>query len=384
MAKAAAKWKRVKLGDIVERHVQRVRETVGYSRFVGVDDLDTEDLRLRRHGVIGVDEIPPTFRFAFHEGMVLVPTRRPRLRKCAVAPFDGLTGEKILVLKPLARGDLHPEFVQHLLASSAVQNWNIGKEIGSVTPHFRWADMAEFEFELPPMDIQVHAARSFDALLRVDDSLRDAASCAQLQERSFLHQHFAAENRQGTSVMEHVDALSGGTPSRGNGLYWNGDFPWLSPKDMKTHVLDDTSEHITDAAIAAGHTVAPGGATFIVVRGMILQHTFPVCRASVPMAFNQDVKALVPRDGVEPKYLSLWFRWAAPHMLRLVSETSHGTKRLESDRLSLVPFSRASLDVQRAFVDQFETVETAGNALRLRRMKAAHARRAVAQTMRLP
>jgi type I restriction enzyme S subunit len=384
MARGSTTWKRVKLGDIVERHVQRARDVAGYTRFVGVDDLDTEDLRLRRHGEIGVDEIPPTFRFVFREGLTLVPTRRPRLRKCAVAPFEGLTGEKVLVLKPIARSDLHPGFVQHLLASPAVQNWNIGKEIGSVTPHFRWVDMAEFEFDLPPLDIQVHAARSFDALLRVDDSLRDAESCAQLQEHAFLNEHFSAENRQGVSVMEHVDALSGGTPSRSNGLYWNGAFPWLSPKDMKAYMLDDTSEHITDAAIADGHTVAPAGATFIVVRGMILQHTFPVCRARTPMAFNQDVKALVPRDGVDPTYLSLWFRWAAPHLLRLVSETSHGTKRLESDRLSLLPFSRAPIDVQRTFIDQFETVETGSKALRQRRMNATQARRSLIQTLRLP
>lgn len=173
MAKGAATRKRVKLGDIVERHVQRVRDVAGYSKFVGVDHLDTEDLRLRRHGVMGVDEIPPTFRFVFREGMVLVPTRRPRLRKCAVAPFEGLTGEKLLVLKPIARGDLHPGFVAHLLASPAVQDWNIGKEIGSVTPHFRWADMAEFEFELPALEEQ---RRIVAALSAVEESLQALCS----------------------------------------------------------------------------------------------------------------------------------------------------------------------------------------------------------------
>lgn len=179
MAKGSTKWKRVKLGEIVERHVERVRDVAAYSRFVGVDDLDTEDLRLRRHGVIGIDEVPPTFRFVFREGMVLVPTRRPRLRKCAVAPFDGLTGEKLLVLKPIARSDLHPAFVPHLLASPAVQNWNIGKEIGSVTPHFRWVDMAEFEFALPPVEEQRRIAavlREVRTVIECATTLRDAAS----------------------------------------------------------------------------------------------------------------------------------------------------------------------------------------------------------------
>jgi type I restriction enzyme, S subunit len=74
MANRSVTWKRVKLGEVVERHVERAHELAGFSRFVGVDDLDSEDLRLRRYGVLGVDEIPPTFRFIFRQGMVLVPT----------------------------------------------------------------------------------------------------------------------------------------------------------------------------------------------------------------------------------------------------------------------------------------------------------------------
>ncbi|WP_437327892.1 restriction endonuclease subunit S [Sorangium sp. So ce381] len=175
MARTRAGWKRVKLGEIVERHVERAGDVAGYSKFVGVDHLDTQDLRLHRHGVIGVDEIPPTFRFVFRQGMVLVPTRRPRLRKCAVAPFDGLTGEKILVLKPTARSDLHPGFIEHLLASSPVQNWNIAKEVGSVTPHFRWTDMAEFEFILPPLEEQRRLAAVLQRAADVACEFRNAA-----------------------------------------------------------------------------------------------------------------------------------------------------------------------------------------------------------------
>lgn len=157
-------WKRVKISQIVERHVERSCDIGDHTKFVGVDDLDTEDLRLRRYGVIGVDELPPTFRFVFRKDMILVPTRRPRLRKCAVAPSDGLTGEKILVLKPIVRSDLFPGFVRHLLSSPPLQQWNIEKEVGSVTPHFRWGDMAEFSFALPPLERQQRIANLLDAM----------------------------------------------------------------------------------------------------------------------------------------------------------------------------------------------------------------------------
>ena len=81
------------------------------------------------------------------------------------------------------------------------------------------------------------------------------------------------------------DWRSGGTPSKSRTEYWDGTVPWVSPKDMKIFSLHDTQDHISERAIADGARYAPSGAVFIVVRGMILAHTFPVCLAARPMAF---------------------------------------------------------------------------------------------------
>ena len=37
----------------------------------------------------------------------------------------------------------------------------------------------------------------------------------------------------------------GGTPSRDNPEFWNGDIPWVSPKDMKSEVISGAAECIT-------------------------------------------------------------------------------------------------------------------------------------------
>jgi type I restriction enzyme, S subunit len=85
--------------------------------------------------------------------------------------------------------------------------------------------------------------------------------------------------------------------------------------------------------------VAPTGATLVVVRGMILAHTFPVARCVVPMAFNQDLRALVPGVDLLPEYLTLWAEWSGPWFLSRAGESSHGTKRIEGDTLesALIP-----------------------------------------------
>ncbi len=123
--------------------------------------------------------------------------------------------------------------------------------------------------------------------------------------------------------------LSGGTPSKANPAFWAGALPWVSPKDMKVFRLGDTEDHISDRGAESGSRTVPGGAVFVVVRGMILAHTFPVCLAGREMAFNQDVKAGIPGPGLSGGFLGHWLVGNSHGLLGIVTEATHGTKRIE-------------------------------------------------------
>ena len=126
---------------------------------------------------------------------------------------------------------------------------------------------------------------------------------------------------------------SGGTPNKAVAEYWDGDVPWASSKDLKSETLSDTCDHITQAALDEGAAVlVPAGSVLVVVRGMILLHTFPVVQILVPMAINQDVKAVAPVDGVTAAYLPWLFRGSTTETFSRVDEAAHGTKvlRMES------------------------------------------------------
>jgi type I restriction enzyme S subunit len=84
----------------------------------------------------------------------------------------------------------------------------------------------------------------------------------------------------------------GGTPSRENLSYWNGDIPWVSPKDMKAERIAGAEECITETGLAASTTsMIDQGSLLLVVRSGILKHTIPVAINDVPVALNQDMKA---------------------------------------------------------------------------------------------
>jgi type I restriction enzyme S subunit len=108
--------------------------------------------------------------------------------------------------------------------------------------------------------------------------------------------------------------VGGGTPSREEPEYWGGDIPWVSPKDMKREVISTAEEAITEAGLAnSTSTLVPAGAVLMVVRSGILKHTIPVATNSVPVALNQDMKALRFHPEV----------CLAPYFLRWVQGFNH-------------------------------------------------------------
>ncbi|WGL64955.1 restriction endonuclease subunit S [Pseudomonas sp. CW003PS] len=149
---------------------------------------------------------------------------------------------------------------------------------------------------------------------------------------------------------------SGGTPSRAVASYWKGDVPLLTPKDMKSFELSDTMEHVSAAAANSGSRLMPAGTVFIVVRGMILAHSFPVVLAAGPMAFNQDVKAISAGAQLDPRFLAYWLVANTDGFLRKVTEATHGTKKLDMENLVGFPIGLPSLQEQAAITARLEAV----------------------------
>jgi len=126
---------------------------------------------------------------------------------------------------------------------------------------------------------------------------------------------------------------SGGTPSKSEPKYWDGNMPWVCPKDMKCFDLGRTIDTITPLGARTGSKVVPRDTVMIVVRGMILAHTFPVSITRSDMAFNQDIKAIIPFEFISGRFLAYWFYSNGSQLLKIVTTATHGTKRFDINDL---------------------------------------------------
>ena len=122
--------------------------------------------------------------------------------------------------------------------------------------------------------------------------------------------------------------LSGGTPPRADEASWDGDVPWLSAKDFSSAGLKPPTAFITGEAAQKHSTVVPEGALVMVTRGMALIKGIPVGITDKTAAFNQDLRAVVPRRDVDVRFLRFALIGRRAALARHIDRAAHGTAKL--------------------------------------------------------
>lgn len=264
---------------------------------------------------------------------------------------------EFIVLAPRPNLTL-PKFVYYLAKNQTFRSFAISRMRGtSGRQRVPTTVFDEFEVGVPPLSEQ----RKITAILSsVDDAIEKTQAVidqVQIVKRALMQElltrglpgrHTRFKKTEIGEIPEEWKLMplgdvgswsSGSTPSKRQPEYWNGTIPWISPKDMKQTRIDDAIDHVSKAAIDKGIRITPRDSILIVVRGMILAHTFPVALTLTDVAFNQDIKALVPNEHFAPEFLLYWLENQQKRVISLVDSSSHGTKRLPTSKLfaELVP-----------------------------------------------
>ena len=146
-------------------------------------------------------------------------------------------------------------------------------------------------------------------------------------------------------------SMGGATPDKANSDYWSGTIPWVSPKDMKRDQISDAEDHVTEDAVtdSALHMI-PANSVLVVVRGMILAHSFPVAITTEPVTINQDMKAIQCGPLLNPHFLQAVFQGLASALVSLTDESAHGTKKLDTEVLAKFEIPLPPIQEQQSIV----------------------------------
>ncbi len=362
-ARAGSKeeWRRIQFRDAVKCVNESCADPAarGLERVVGLEHLDPEDLQIKRWANIAGGT---SFSRVFRKGQVLFGKRRAYQRKAALADFDGICSGDILVFE--ARPDvLLPELLPFIVQSDGFFAHALGTSAGSLSPRTRWSDLATYEVALPPITEQKRIAAILWAANENQECLREVLDSASALKRAMLTEEFDGHEVATIALRDAGTWLSGGTPPKDDSSLWTGDLPWVSPKDMKVPLLENAQDHITHKACQDFSKIVAAGATLIVTRGMILAHTVPVCLAGRTLAFNQDIKAVVPSTQFDARFLFYYLQHRATALLQMVDDSTHGTKRLATGPLMEMRMPCPPMFLQRETVARLSKADSGMQAI---------------------
>ncbi|MCY2996087.1 MAG: restriction endonuclease subunit S, partial [Planctomycetota bacterium] len=201
---------------------------------------------------------------------------------------------------------------------------------------------------LPPLEVQTEIVAEIKGYQNVIDGAR--AVLDNYRPHIPIHPDWPT-----TTIGETCALSSGGTPSKANENYWIGDIPWVSGKDMKLDRIGDAALHISKSAVEESATkIAPVGSLLILVRGMGLANGIPIAEVTSPCAFNQDIRAIHPPQGVSPSFLLFTLRSHLSQFEKVLNTAAHGTLKIDTDDLRNIRFPLPPLATQQAIVAEIE------------------------------
>jgi len=331
---------RVSLGALCELiAVQRHPADLPQAQYVGLEHVSSG--RMRWAGVGKASEMQ-SHKFAFQRNDVLYGKLRPYLDKAVLANSDGLCTTELLVLR--AKHGVSPRFLACVVHAPDFISHAMAGVTGAHHPRTSWNHIADFELPHYDLDAQQTIAallwRVHDLIAACEMSTGAAQALKQVSMRELFTRGLRGEALKETetglmpkswiprTILELCEIWSGGTPRKSVAEYWTGNIPWVSGKDLKAPALNDAIDHVSAAGVAAGSRIAPAGAVLLLVRGMGLAKDLPVAVINRPMAFNQDVKALVSRGQYSGQFLRSAIYAGKDRLLSQIVPSAHGTMTL--------------------------------------------------------
>jgi type I restriction enzyme S subunit len=194
-----------------------------------------------------------------------------------------------------------PKFLYYFLTTVGLGEMNQAGGIPSQTQSV----LNELKVPVPLLDVQREIVRILDTFTELEAQLE-----AELEARRAQYVHY----RQ--AILRQIDAdavpLSslgswhgGVTPSKANPAYWeSGTIPWLASMDVSNEDSDEIRGRVTPLAIAETPLrLLPSPSVAVVMRSNILRRVLPIGLIKVDTTVNQDMRLLVPGDGVDAEYV---------------------------------------------------------------------------------
>ena len=378
-----ADWTRVAFGDVVRKVSEKVDPwESGLERYVAGEHLDTDDLRIRRWGLIGADYLGPAFHMRFKPGHVLYGSRRTYLRKVALADFEGITANTTYVLEVKEPKVLMPELLPFIMQTEAFHTHSIARSKGSVNPYVNFSDIACFEFPLPPIQEQARLVEVFSATWRLLEATIRAKSRAETLFEAHLrgrmafglkpsdYQSFSGhEDELSTVQLGEVSSVERGRFShrpRNLPKFFGGPYPFAQTGDVGTALgrRFTASQTLSDEGRKYSRSFPPGS-ILITIAAVIAATAITTEETWCP----DSVVGIVPEYQQDVEFIEYALRYTRSYLEHEVAtQTAQKNINLEFLRPLRIPWPSAKRRTE--IVSELSSIEQSIIGLEIRKTSA--------------
>jgi restriction endonuclease S subunit len=374
MTRSRDGWTRVRFGDIAEQINDRVDDpnTAGVDRYVGLEHLDPESLRVTRWG--SPDEVSAQ-KLRFRPGDIIFGKRRAYQRKVALADFEGICSAHAMVLRE-RDGAIAPGFLVHFMASDVFMERAVQISVGSLSPTINWTTLCDVEFDLPPIEQQQRVVAVLTHARRLREALTQAKAQARLAVAAFTADVF--DRTSDPIPFSDLATVQVGYPFSSDD-YAEGGVRLLRCSNVGVNAVDWTPAitrtwppdrvcEVADYCLREGDIVIAMDRPFI-------SEGFKIARLAekdVPSLLLQRVGRVRVTEGVNPGFV-----WAFLHSRRFQRELHRLQKGTDLPHISRFDIEsttlpRGAADRQASIAEQFDELHRT-NELLIQRLKASNA-----------
>ena len=196
----------MKLSDIVNRINGNVdRFTTDLEYYIGGEHIESNELEITKGGNLkeNLGKLGFKFHFAFQERDVIFMARNPHLRKAGMVMFSGLCSDASYILRSKDENVITQEFLAIQLQSDHFWDYCERTKVGSVNFANNWTSIANYEFDLPPIEKQKDIAQKVWAAYRLKESYKKLLTATQEMVKSQFIEMFGnpVANNKGWSTM---------------------------------------------------------------------------------------------------------------------------------------------------------------------------------------
>jgi len=234
------------------------------------------------------------------------------------------------------------------------------KNTGVAIPQLTVPMVKNYEIPIPPLPEQKRIVSILDRAFADIEKARANAEQNLKNSRelfnSYLQKVFTEKGEgewKSTELGEIASISSGGTPTKSNRSYWQGDIAWYASGELNQTYTTDSKELITNKGLNESNAkIFPEGSLLI---GMYDTAALKMSILDRDGTFNQAIAGVRPNDKINLLFIMSSINFIKPELMKLRRGVRQ--KNLNQSKIKAIPIDLPSIEIQNSIVEKLYEIK---------------------------